>query len=73
MIMGIIKHTRECIEPIIKDSKSIREALYLLGLKPEGGNKRLRELIKDIILYKEYQKAFVMKLVDVPDLKSGVP
>jgi len=47
--MGKIKHTKENLE-IIKNCISVREALSILGIKPDGGNKRIRSLIKDILI-----------------------
>lgn len=47
--MGVIKYTKESLK-FIKDCSSIREALILLGLKPDGGNKRLRILIKEVLI-----------------------
>lgn len=46
--MGVIKYTKESLQHV-KECESVRQALSLLGLKPNGGNKRLRELIKEIL------------------------
>ena len=40
------KYTKEILEPIVKESYSIRQVLDKLGIKPDGGHKKLREAIK---------------------------